>query len=118
MALLTPKGKSNREHKHYLTSRAIVRLLDQFGAGLVRVLLVGMVGTLMAAAGPARAVQIEETEIDLVIDPNGESMTAQVRLHVSGNSGTSNWSASFSSPPEWTTVARPAPGETCRISSS
>ena len=30
MALLTPKGKSNREHKHYLTSRAIVRLLDQW----------------------------------------------------------------------------------------
>ena len=30
MALLAPKGKSNREHKRYLTSRAIVRLLDQF----------------------------------------------------------------------------------------
>jgi hypothetical protein len=29
VALLVPKGKSNREHKHYLTSRAIVRLLDQ-----------------------------------------------------------------------------------------
>jgi hypothetical protein len=31
VALLVPKGKSNREHKRYLTSTAIVRLLDQFG---------------------------------------------------------------------------------------
>ena len=31
MALLVPKGKSNREHKRYLTSRAIVRLLDRWG---------------------------------------------------------------------------------------
>ena len=30
MALLAPKGKSNGENKCYLTSRAIVRLLDQF----------------------------------------------------------------------------------------
>ena len=37
---------------------------SQFGAALVRALLVGMVGTLMAAAGPARAVQIDETEIE------------------------------------------------------
>jgi len=30
VALLRPKGKSNREHKHYLTRKAILRLLDQF----------------------------------------------------------------------------------------
>jgi len=31
VALLIPKGKRNREHKPYLTSKAILRLLDQFG---------------------------------------------------------------------------------------
>ena len=60
---------------------------SQFGFALVRVLLVGMVPVLTATAGPARAVQIEQTEIDLVIDPNAESMTAQVRLHVTDNAG-------------------------------
>jgi aminopeptidase N len=58
-----------------------------FGFAPARVLLVGMVATLMAAAGPARAVQIDQTEIDLAIDPNSESMTAQVRLAVSENVG-------------------------------
>ena len=31
VALLRPKGKSNREHKLDLRRKAIVRLLDQFG---------------------------------------------------------------------------------------
>ncbi|MCX5643738.1 MAG: hypothetical protein NTZ17_03490 [Phycisphaerae bacterium] len=59
---------------------------SQFGAAIVRTLLAGMLAVLMAA-GPARAVQVEQTEIDLVIDPNGGSMTAQVRLHVTDNTG-------------------------------
>jgi hypothetical protein len=59
----------------------------QFRAALVRMLLVGMVGVLMATAQPARAVQVEQTEVDLAIDPNSESMTAQVRLHVTDNIG-------------------------------
>jgi hypothetical protein len=60
---------------------------SQFGAVLARVLLVGVVAVLVATARPAQAVQIEETEIDLVVDPNSESMTAQVRLHVTDNTG-------------------------------
>ncbi len=32
MALLIPKGKRNRENKLYLTSMAILRLLDQFAS--------------------------------------------------------------------------------------
>jgi hypothetical protein len=58
---------------------------SQFGLALTRVLWVGMVAALMATAEPARAVQIDKTEIDLVVDPNAESMTAQVRLTVSEN---------------------------------
>lgn len=71
---------------------------SQFGAALARVLLVGMVGALMAAAEPARAVQIDETQIDLVIDPNSESMTAQVRLHVTDNSGDQRLICTFLKP--------------------
>jgi hypothetical protein len=59
----------------------------QFRAALVRMLLVGMVGVLMATAQPARAVQVEQTEVELAIDPNSESMTAQIRLHVIDNTG-------------------------------
>jgi len=42
---------------------------------------------MLMMVAPARGVQIEKTEIDLVIDPNSESMTAQVRLHVTDNTG-------------------------------
>ena len=56
------------------------------GSAAARVILVGMAGALLMGV-PARAVQIEKTEIDLVIDPNSESMTAQVRLHVTENVG-------------------------------
>ena len=71
---------------------------SQFGVGLARVLLVGMVGTLMATAEPAQAVQVDRTEIDLTIDPNGESMTAQVRLTVSDNSGNQQLVCTFLKP--------------------
>ena len=57
-----------------------------FWRAAARVILVGIAGTLMTGV-PARAAQIDKTEIDLVIDPNAESMTAQVRLTVSGNVG-------------------------------
>ena len=33
VALLKPKGKRNREHKRYLRSKAILRLLDQLASG-------------------------------------------------------------------------------------
>jgi hypothetical protein len=56
------------------------------GSAVTRVILVGMAGALMIGI-PARAAQIERTEIELVIDPNSESMTAQVRLHVTENVG-------------------------------
>jgi hypothetical protein len=65
---------------------------------LVRVLLVGVVAALMATAGPARAVQIAETQIDLVVDPNAESMTAQVRLHVTDNTGNQQLVCTFFKP--------------------
>jgi hypothetical protein len=57
---------------------------SQSAAALARVILVVVAGVLMAAV-PARAIQIEQTEIDLTVDPNSESMTAQVRLHVTDN---------------------------------
>ena len=60
---------------------------SQFEAALARVLLVGMFAGLVAAPGPAQAVQIDNTEIELVVDPNSESMTARVRLHVTDNIG-------------------------------
>jgi hypothetical protein len=46
-----------------------------------------LAGLMLGFAGPVGAVQIDQTEIELVIDPNGESMTAQVRLSVSENVG-------------------------------
>lgn len=46
-----------------------------------------LAGLMLGFAGPVGAVQIDQTEIELVIDPNGESMTAQVRLSVSQNVG-------------------------------
>jgi hypothetical protein len=70
----------------------------QFGVALARVLLVGIVVLLMATSGPARAVQIEKTEIDLTVDPNGESMTAQVRLHVAENVGNQQLVCTFLKP--------------------
>ena len=56
------------------------------GSAVARVILIGVVAAAVMGV-PARAVQIEKTEIDLVIDPNSESMTAQVRLHVTDNIG-------------------------------
>jgi hypothetical protein len=70
---------------------------SQSVAVLTWVLLVGMAGALMPA-GLARAVQVEETEIDLVLDPNGESMTAQVRLHVTDNTGSQQFVCTFLKP--------------------
>ena len=46
----------------------------------------------------AGAAEIEEMEIDLAIDPNGESMTAQVRLHVTENTGDEQLSCLFLKP--------------------
>ncbi len=53
---------------------------------VARVILIGVLAAVVTAI-PARAAQIEQTEIDLVMDPNSESMTAQVRLHVTENVG-------------------------------
>jgi len=69
-----------------------------FGVMLAHVLLVGMVAVLLATAGPARAVQIDQTEIDLVIDPNAESMMAQIRLTVSDNTGDQQLVCTFLKP--------------------
>jgi hypothetical protein len=59
---------------------------SQLAVATAKVILVGIAGALITAA-PARAVQIDNTEIELVVDPNGGSMTAQVRLHVTDNTG-------------------------------
>ncbi len=56
------------------------------GSAMAGVILIGVVATAMAGL-PAQAAQIDKTEIDLVIDPNSESMTAQVRLHITENTG-------------------------------
>jgi hypothetical protein len=71
---------------------------SQFGFALGRVLLVGVVAAVMATAEPARAAQIDKTEIDLVVDPNSESMTAQVRLTVSENVGNQQLVCTFLKP--------------------
>ncbi len=52
----------------------------------VMAVLVGLL-VVLGLGGLAGATQIDKTEIDLVIDPNSESMTAQVRLTVSENVG-------------------------------
>jgi hypothetical protein len=57
-----------------------------WGSATAGVILIGVVAAALVGL-PARAAQIEKTEIDLVIDPNTESMTAQVRLHVIENVG-------------------------------
>ncbi len=57
------------------------RTFARFGA-----VLVSLVVTL-GLSGFAGAARIDRTEIDLIIDPNSESMTAQVRLTVSENVG-------------------------------
>ncbi len=56
------------------------------GSAVARVILVGLAAAMMRGV-PARAAQIDKTEIDLVIDPNSESMMAQVRLTVTENVG-------------------------------
>ena len=63
-----------------------VRPKARCGSAVARVILMGVVATALMGV-PAQAVQIEKTEIELVIDPNSESMTAQVRLHVTENVG-------------------------------
>jgi aminopeptidase N len=70
---------------------------SQTPVGMARVILVGIAGALMAAV-PARAVQIEETEIELTVDPNSESMTAQVRLHLTDNTGDQQLACTFLKP--------------------
>jgi aminopeptidase N len=64
------------------------RLGVKAGLGPARggVILVGL-AVVLGLGVLAGAVQVEKTEIDLVIDPNSESMTAQVRLHVTENVG-------------------------------
>lgn len=64
------------------------RVGSRVSPGVARggIVLIGLVAVLGLGA-VARAVQIEETEIDLLIDPNAESMTAQIRLHVIENVG-------------------------------
>jgi len=67
-----------------------------WGFGAAGAILV-MAGTLIVS-GPAWAAQIDKTEIDLVIDPNGGSMTAQVRLTVSNNTGAQQLVCTFLKP--------------------
>jgi aminopeptidase N len=67
------------------------------GSAVARVILIGVAATAIMGA-PARAAQIEKTEIDLVIDPNSESMTAQVRLHVTNNTGDQHLVCTFLKP--------------------
>jgi aminopeptidase N len=79
---------------------SVVRNKAKQGPGpvaMARVILMGMAGVMMAGA-PARAAQIEETEIDLVVDPNAESMTAQVHLHVMDNTGDQQLVCTFLKP--------------------
>jgi aminopeptidase N len=52
----------------------------------------------LLATAPAQAAQIEQTEIDLTLDPNAESMTAEVRLHVTGNTGDQRLVCTFRRP--------------------
>jgi hypothetical protein len=73
------------------------------------VILVALAGVLMMR-GPARAAQIEKTEIDLAIDPNSESMTAQVRLQVVENTGGQPLVCYFLKPPRLDYVREPASG--------
>jgi hypothetical protein len=68
-----------------------------FGATVAGAILVVGAAALMMS-GPARAAQIDKTEIDLVIDPNGGSMTAKVRLMVTGNAGNQELVCTFLRP--------------------
>jgi hypothetical protein len=70
---------------------------SRFGLTLVGGVLVSSAALFLAAV-PARGVQIEETQIDLTVDPNGESMTAQVRLHVTNNTGDQKLVCTFLKP--------------------
>jgi len=56
------------------------------GFAKVRAITVGL-AVVLGLGVLAGAARIDETQIDLVVDPNGESMTAQVRLTVSENVG-------------------------------
>lgn len=68
-----------------------------FGFAVVRTVLVSIavVRTFGVLAG---AAQIEEMEIDVAVDPNGESMSALVRLHVTGNTGDQQLACTFLKP--------------------
>ncbi len=70
---------------------------SRFGATPAWTLFVGIVGAILAAT-PARAVQIDNTEIELVVDPNSESMTAQVHLHLTDNTGDQKLVCTFLKP--------------------
>jgi hypothetical protein len=72
----------------------IVRGFGFVRAGVVLISLAVVLGF----GGRAGAVQIENTEIDLVIDPNDESMTAQVRLQVTDNTGDQQLVCTFLQP--------------------
>ena len=63
---------------------------------MVRIVLVSVAAVLIFDV-LAGAAEIEEMEIDLAIDPNGESMTVQVRLHVN-NTGNQQLSCLFLKP--------------------
>jgi len=67
-----------------------------FWWAMVRIVLVSIAVVLIFGI-LAGAAEIEEMEIDLAIDPNGESMTAQVRLHVN-NTGDQQLSCLFLKP--------------------
>lgn len=64
---------------------------------MIRIVLVSIAVVLISGV-LAGAAEIEEMEIDLAIDPNGESMTAQVRLHVTENTGDQQLSCLFLKP--------------------
>ncbi len=59
---------------------------------------VAVVAALLIAAGAAGAAQVQKTDIDLVIDPNGGSMTAKVRLAVTDNTGNQQLVCTFLKP--------------------
>jgi len=61
------------------------------------VVLIGL-ALVLGFGGPAGAVQIDRMEVELVIDPNSESMTAQVRLTLSENTGNQQFESLFLRP--------------------
>jgi len=79
------------------------------GSAVAGAVLIGVIVTALMGV-PARAAQIEMTEIDLVIDPNSESMTAQVCLHVTENAGDQQLVCTFLKPTRMDYVRETASG--------